>query len=70
MYEIKIINPCSCAKKRKAWNKELVFETKVEAKIVANKYLTQGNENFCKRYHFVLNENGNILEIEAQLKNR
>jgi len=65
MYKIEIINPCACAKKRKAWQKELSFDTKDEALEVAQKMVTQGNEKFCKRHKFALNENGNTIEIET-----
>ena len=66
MYEIKVINPCSCANKRKAWTKELKFDSKEEALEIANKMSRQGNEKFCKRHQFFVNENGNTIEIETQ----
>lgn len=65
MYKIEVLNPCNCAKKRKAWNKELLFDSKDEALEVAQKMVTQGNEKFCKRHKFEFNENGNTLEIQT-----
>lgn len=68
MYEIKIINPCGCAKKRKAWSKKLVYNTIEEAREVATKMCEQGNEKFCKRHCFALNEKDNTIEISNQVK--
>jgi len=67
MYKIEIINPCSCAKKRKAWSKKLVFETLDEAKEVASKMVTQGNEKFCKRHKFTLEESEDTINIVTAL---
>lgn len=68
MYDIKITSPCSCVKKRKAWNKELRFESFEKAKETADKMIIQGNERFCKRHRFILSENENSLEITVQVK--
>jgi hypothetical protein len=68
MYEIKIVEPCSCARKRKAWSKELVFQNFEEAKNTAEKMILQGNEKFCKRHSFSLKQNNNTLEIINELK--
>ncbi len=65
MIKIHIQNPCSCAKKRKAWMKDLFFETMEEANKTAQKMLIQGNEKFCKKHKFVLEENDNSIEIIA-----
>jgi hypothetical protein len=63
MYEIKIVEPCGCAKKRKAWNQDLKFETIEKARQKAEEMVLQGNEEFCKKHSFSFNENGNIIEI-------
>jgi hypothetical protein len=63
MYEIKIVEPCGCAKKRKAWNQDLKFETIEEARQKAKELLLQGNERFCKKHSFTLEESDNIIEI-------
>lgn len=63
MYKIDVINPCGCVRKRKAWQKELVFETKDEAMQTASKMCTQGNEKFCKRHSFTLKEDGDTIKI-------
>lgn len=68
MYEIKVVNPCSCAKKRKAWSKEFVFESFEEAQKVASQMVQQGNEKFCKRHEFLLKINNKTIEIETQIK--
>ncbi|MBD3841141.1 MAG: hypothetical protein IE909_04530 [Campylobacterales bacterium] len=70
MYEIKIINPCSCVKKRKAWSKELIFETLENAKDQAEQMVIQGNEKFCKRHCFSLSQNGNSFEITTSSKSK
>ncbi|MBD3841282.1 MAG: hypothetical protein IE909_05265 [Campylobacterales bacterium] len=68
MYEIKVVNPCSCAKKRKSWMKELCFSTFEEAKETALKMCIQGNEKFCKRHEFDINVKENIIQIVASAK--
>lgn len=68
MYEIKITNPCSCARKRKAWSKELVFDTLDEARVVADKMCVQGNEKFCKRDSFSAGECDGATQIVVQPK--
>lgn len=65
MFSIEIQNPCGCAKKRKAWTKELVFETMLEAKSVADKMVEQGNERFCKRHKFEAFEEENKIIIKT-----
>lgn len=62
------MNPCACAKKRKAWSKELVFDTFEAANEHAQKMITQGNEKFCKRHSFSLTQNANVLEIHTSSK--
>jgi len=52
MFSIEIQNPCSCAKKRKRWTKELCFSTLEEAQKVAFEMVEQGNTKFCKKHQF------------------
>lgn len=66
MYEIKIIDPCRCAKARVAWKKELVYETIKEARTVALKMTKQGNEKFCKQHSFTMVEKNNTIEISNE----
>lgn len=66
MYEIKIVNPCGCAKARVAWNKKLDYKSIEEAREVALKMTKQGNEKFCKRHSFSIIEKDNIIEISNE----
>lgn len=68
MYKITVVNLCACAKKRKAWSKELVFDTMEAANEHAQKMVIQGNEKFCKRHSFSLTTNGNVLQIHTSSK--
>ena len=63
MITIEIHNPCSCAKKRKSWTKDLTFSTLQKAQQVAQEMVEQGNTKFCKKHRFEMssNESGVII---------
>jgi len=65
MFSIEIQNPCSCAKKRKGWTKELCFSTLEEAEKVAFEMVEQGNTKFCKKHQFEAILENNIVKIET-----
>lgn len=70
MIKIEINNMCSCAKKRKAWTKELNFETVEEACEVAQKMCVQGNEKFCKKHSFEYEVKEDKVVINTLPKNK
>lgn len=65
MIKIEIQNPCSCAKKRKSWSKDLEFATLEEAQKIAFEMCEQGNTKFCKKHKFEMNNEGNLMIIQV-----
>ncbi|MEA3289560.1 MAG: hypothetical protein U9Q04_05175 [Campylobacterota bacterium] len=62
MYTINLDKECGCFK-RSAYENNMQFESKDEAKLQAELMINHMNTKFCQKHSFELSENADTLQI-------